>query len=110
MDKIPADCTEENCEKKKDEKEHWHIAYSGGIYHTYQETEETTSLKAESLKMGVNYSYKGSEIAGTDSGSLTWGVNLVDVTPYAVCEDEKGAIYAGNSEGEFKVPVCVWHS
>lgn len=112
FDEKPEECTEEKCEKKKTDatKEHKHISYSGGIYHTYQETEETTSLKAEDLKMGVNYSYKGSAIAGSKSGSLAWGVNLVDVTPYAVCEDEKGALYAGNSESQFESPVCVWHS
>lgn len=110
FDEKPAECKAEECEKEAAEKEHKHISYSSGIYHTYQETEETTSLDVESLKMGVNYAYTGTKVAGTDSGSLKWGVNLIDVTPLAVCEDDKGALYAGNKESVFRAPSCVWHT
>lgn len=71
---------------------------SGGVYKTYQETKEITSLTPDdkNLEMGVNYKYVGDAITGT---AATFAIRKFDNALMAISEADPSLVYTSVNNG-----------
>ena len=76
------------------QKDSKHGVESGGVYKTYQETEEITSFGG--CVNGVNYKYSGTAIKGSDG---VYSVKMVDNVLFAISQDDPSIVYTSADNG-----------
>jgi hypothetical protein len=106
IDDKPKKCTDAGCPKvHKDEESGYHVSTSGGMYQTYQETNDFPGF--DQCVTGVTYA---GTISGIASTTERFGIKKNGDTMLALTQDEFSGFYSRDKSGNWKVPKVVWHT